>query len=113
MRRFIVGWKVLGYARRFNAEIVKYANDFAVLGKAPSADMLSVIQALMECLKLTVNARKTRCCRVPEEAIEFLGYRIERNYRPDTGRAYIYRHAPERGERPQHPPSCERIDGAT
>ena len=29
MRRFILGWKVLGYARRFEAEIVNYADDFA------------------------------------------------------------------------------------
>ena len=25
MRRFILGWKVMGYARRFEAEIVNYA----------------------------------------------------------------------------------------
>ena len=43
----------------------------------------------MKGLKLTVNVEKTRCCRVPEESIEFLGYRIGRNYRPHTGRAYI------------------------
>ena len=40
MRRFIRGWKVLGYARRFGAEIVNYADDFAVLGRAPAAEML-------------------------------------------------------------------------
>ena len=34
MRRFILGWKVLGYAQRFSAEIVNYADDFCVLGKA-------------------------------------------------------------------------------
>ena len=34
MRRFTLGWKVLGYARRFCAEIVNYADDFRVLGKA-------------------------------------------------------------------------------
>ena len=27
MRRFVLGWKVLGYARRFDAEIVNYADD--------------------------------------------------------------------------------------
>ena len=37
MRRFIVGWKVLGYARRFKAEVVNYADDFVVLGKAPAS----------------------------------------------------------------------------
>ena len=89
MRRFIVGWKVLGYAQRFKAHIVNYADDLVVLGKAPSADMLTAFESLMQRLKLTVNAEKTRCCRVPEEPIEFLGYRIGRNYRRDTGRAYI------------------------
>ena len=34
MRRFILGWKVLGYARRFEAEIVNYADDLAVLGRS-------------------------------------------------------------------------------
>ena len=89
MRRFIMGWKVLGYAQRFNAEIVNYGDDFVVLGRAPATEMLTAVEALMKGLKLTVNAEKTRCCRVPEEPIEFLGYRIGRNYRRDTGRAYI------------------------
>ena len=51
--------------------------------------MRRAFESLMQRLKLTVNAEKTRCCRVPEESIEFLGYRIGRNYRRDTGRAYI------------------------
>ena len=89
MRRFIVGWKVLGHARRFKAEIVNYADDFVVLGRVPAAEMLVAVSRLMKGLKLTVNPEKTRCCRVPEEPIEFLGYRIGRNYRRDTGRAYI------------------------
>ena len=89
MRRFIMGWKVLGHAQRFKAEIVNYADDLLVLGKTPAAEMLTALQALMAGLKLTVNAQKTHCCRVPEESIEFLGYRIGRNYRRDTGRAYI------------------------
>ena len=89
MRRFILGWKVLGYARRFKAEIVNYADDFAVLGRAPAAKMLAAVENLMQRLKLPMNAEKTRCCRVPEEPMTFLGYRIGRNYRPDTGAAYI------------------------
>ena len=89
MRRFIRGWKVLGYARRFGAEIVNYADDFAVLGRAPASAMLAVVEGLMKRLKLPMNAEKTRCCRVPEEPMTFLGYRIGRNYRPGTGAAYI------------------------
>ena len=65
------------------------ATRLTVLGKTSAAEMLAVIQVLMGRLKLTINAEKTRCCRVPEDSIEFLGYRIGRNYRPQTGRAYI------------------------
>ena len=89
MRRFILGWKVLGHARRFGAEIVNYADDFCVLGKAPAAAMLAAVNRLMERLKLPVNARKTRCLRCPEEPLEFLGYRIGWNHRPTDGSRYI------------------------
>ena len=89
MRRFVLGWKVLGYARRFEAEIVNYADDFAVLGRAPAPVMLAAVEALMKRLQLPMNAEKTHCCRLPEESMTFLGYRIGRNYRPDTGAAYI------------------------
>ena len=60
MRRFILGWKVMGYARRFEAEIVNYADDFAVLGRAPAAVMLAAVETLLERLKLPMNAEKTR-----------------------------------------------------
>ena len=89
MRRFILGWKVLGYARRVEAEIVNYADDFVVLGRAPSADMRAAVESLMKRLKLAANAEKTRCCRVPEESFDFLGYRIGRNYRPKGRGSYI------------------------
>ena len=89
MRRFILGWKALGHARRFGAEIVNYADDFCVLGRAPAAVMLTAVNRVMERLKLPVNAQKTRCLRCPEEPIEFLGYRIGWNYRPTDGSRYI------------------------
>ena len=89
MRRFILGWKELGFAQRFCAEIVSYADDFCVLGKAPAADMLAAVTWLMGRLKLTVNDQKTRCLRCPDELMEFLGYRFGWNYRPSRGQAYI------------------------
>ena len=89
MRRFILGWKKLGFARRFCAEIVSYADDFCVLGKVPAAEMLPAVTWLMERLKLTVNDQKTLCLRCPDEAMEFLGYRFGWNYRPSLGQAYI------------------------
>ena len=89
MRRFILGWKLSGHARRFRSEIVNYADDLCVLGKAPAAEMLLVVKRLMDRLKLPVNERKTRCLRCPEEPIEFLGYRIGRNYRTEGRGSYI------------------------
>ena len=80
---------MLGYARRFKADIVNYADDIAVLGRASAAEMLAAVETLMERLQLPMNAEKTRCGRVPEEPMTFLGYRIGRNYRPGTGTAYI------------------------
>lgn len=89
MRRFILGWKVLGFARRFGSQIVNYADDICVLGKAPAAEMLAAVEQIMDSLKLAINDRKTRCLRCPDEAFEFLGYRIGRNYRRNGAGAYI------------------------
>ena len=89
MRRFIVGWKKLGYAFRFNAHIVNYADDFCVLGKVPAQQMLDAVVRIMEHLKLPVNMQKTRCLRCPQEPLEFLGYRIGFNYRYNGKRSYI------------------------
>ena len=110
MRRFILGWKTLGCARRLAAEIVNYADDLCVLGKAPAAETLAAVARVMERLKLPVNAEKTRCLRCPEEPIEFLGYRIGRNFRTKGRGAYIGTR-PERGERSEHMPQCQRTDG--
>ena len=89
MRRFILGWKARGHAQRFCAEIVVYADDLCVLGKAPAAKMLTAVERLMDGLKLPVNKQKTRCLRCPEEPVEFLGYRIGLNYGRTGNGAFI------------------------
>ena len=109
MRRFILGWKALGFAERFRAEIVNYADDLRVLGKAPAADMLAVVERFMSGMKLPINERKTRCLRCPDEAFEFLGYRIGRNYCREGKGAYI-------GTRPAKTSVqgiCRKISGLT
>ena len=89
MRRFIPGWKTLGHAQRNGAEIASYADDFVVCSRALAEATRTAVERKMERLRLPVNARKTRCLRVPEEPLEFLAYRVGRNYRKDTGRMYI------------------------
>jgi hypothetical protein len=39
MRRFLLGWKVLGHAARLNAHIVNYADDRAPRRREEEVDM--------------------------------------------------------------------------
>jgi len=90
MRRFVLGWKKLGLAKRLGSRIVIYADDLVILcrkGKAEGA--LQRMRELMGKLKLTVNEEKTRICQVPEEKFDFLGYTFGRLYRATTGQAYL------------------------
>lgn len=89
MRRFALGWKVLGHERRLDAHIVNYADDYVICCRGTAAEADRTMRALMRRLKLTVNDAKTRICRVPDESFDFLGYTIGRCYSPKTGRAYI------------------------
>ncbi len=89
MRRFILGWKALGHERRLDAHIVNYADDFVICCRGSADEALTVMRVMMAKLKLTVNEAKTRCCRVPDETFDFLGYTIGRCYSRQTGRSYL------------------------
>jgi RNA-directed DNA polymerase len=89
MRRFIVGWKVLGHEQRLDAHIVNDADDFVICCRGTADEAMAVMRGMMSKLRLTVNETKTRRCRVPEETFDFLGYTIGRCWSPKTGKAYI------------------------
>ena len=88
MRRFVLGWKRLGYEARFAARIVNYADDLVICCRGRADEALAAMRSMMSKLKLTVNESKTRVCTVPEESFDFLGYTLGRCYSP-TGRAYL------------------------
>jgi group II intron reverse transcriptase/maturase len=89
MRRFVLGWKVLGHEKRLDAHIVNYADDFVICCRGTAEAAHRTMQDMMERLKLTVNTAKTRTCRMPEDTFDFLGYTLGRCYSPRTGRSYI------------------------
>jgi RNA-directed DNA polymerase len=89
MRRFILGWKILGHAERLQARIVNYADDFVILCRDTGQQASETMRGMMQVLKLTVNEEKTRLCRVPQESFEFLGYSFERCNAAGTGRVYL------------------------
>jgi RNA-directed DNA polymerase len=90
MRRFVLGWKMLGLERSLGSRIVTYADDLVILcrkGKAEEA--LQQLREIMGKLKLTVNEEKTRICKVPEGEFDFLGHTFGRMYSARTGKAYL------------------------
>src|SRR6202166_5192571 len=90
MRRFVLGWKMLGLEQSLGSRIVTYADDLVILcrrGKAEEA--LQRLREIMGKLKLTVNEEKTRICKLPEEEFDFLGYTFGRMYSARTGKAYL------------------------
>jgi group II intron reverse transcriptase/maturase len=89
MRRFVLGWKKLGYEQRFRAHIVNYADDLVICCRGSAELASTAMQHLMGRLALTVNTSKTRVCRVPDETFDFLGYTFGRCYSTRTGKAYL------------------------
>lgn len=89
MRRFVLGWQRWGYAERFGAQIVNYADDLVICCRRQAEEALQAMRQMMERLKLTVNEEKTHLCRVPQEHFDFLGYTFGRCYSTQTGRAYL------------------------
>ncbi len=90
MRRFVLGWKMLGLERSLGSHIVAYADDLVILcrkGKAEEA--LQRLHEIMGKLKLTVNEEKTRICKIPEGEFDFLGYTFGRMYSARTGQARL------------------------
>ena len=89
MRRFVLGWKKLGHEKRLRAYIVNYADDLVICCRGKAEEALGTMRNMMTKLKLTVNEKKTRVCKLPEEKFDFLGYTFGRCYSPKTGRAYL------------------------
>jgi len=90
MRRFVLGWNMLGLEQSLGSRIVTYADDLVILcrrGKAEEA--LQQLRKIMSKLKLTVNEEKTRICRVPEGEFDFLGYTFGRMFSERTGQARL------------------------
>ncbi len=88
-RRFLLAWYAHGHSRRLDAQVVNYADDLVICCRPGNgAEALAVMRRLMERLGLTVNDRKTRLARVPEESFDFLGYTVGRFY-GYNGREFI------------------------
>jgi group II intron reverse transcriptase/maturase len=109
MRRFILGWKVLGHEQRFQAKIVNYADDLVICCRRNADQAMDAMRSIFRKLKLTVNEEKTHLCQIPEESFDFLGYTFGRCYTAKTGRAYVS----ERPSKRKVQAICRRITEVT
>jgi RNA-directed DNA polymerase len=63
MRRFVLGWKQLGYEEGLKARIVNYADDFVILSVNKGQEAYEAMKQMMKKLGLEVNEGKTRLCQ--------------------------------------------------
>lgn len=63
-----------GIFKRMGIKIVRYADDFVLMGRTISADAEWYLQGLMKRFKLEINTQKTNKVDAKEKAFDFLGF---------------------------------------
>ena len=90
MRRFVLGWKKLGFERSLGTRLVTYADDLVILCRRGNAEAaLHHLREIMGKLKLRVNEDKTRICTVPEGVFDFSGFTFGQRLSRTTGQARL------------------------
>ena len=90
MRRLVLGWKKFGLEQSLGSRLVVYADDLVILCRKGNAEMaLQRLHEITGKLKLTVNEEKTRICRSPGEAFDFLGYTFGRMHSARSGLSHL------------------------
>jgi RNA-directed DNA polymerase len=83
-RRFLLAWQKFGFADRLRAEVVNYADDLVILcPEGRGQEAMEAMRLLMARLGLTVNEKKTRLAKLPDDHFDFLGYTLGRFYNKD------------------------------
>jgi len=61
---------------RLGISIVRYADDFVLMGKRIAKEALNKLRAILDNMDLTLNETKTRLIQAKQKAFNFLGYTI-------------------------------------
>jgi len=88
LHAFDTAWRAGGLERRWQARLIRYADDFVVCCRAQAAQVQAVVADQLQALGLTLNAAKTRTLDARPQAFTFLGFtvRVVRSQR--TGRLF-------------------------
>ena len=63
MRRFIVGWKVLGHEQRLDAHIVNYADDFVICCRGTALEAMTAMRGMLP--EASVGGQRDEDAAVP------------------------------------------------
>jgi RNA-directed DNA polymerase len=93
-------WKVSGMTSRSGADahLVRYADDFVILGTGDMGKAKEVLEARLAELGLTLSAEKTRVVGA-QEGFDFLGFHFERKPDPRRGKRVTRWYPSEKSER--------------
>jgi len=74
-----------------DVRIVRYADDFVLMGRAISDRVLKKLQEVLGRMELKVNSEKTRIVNAAEESFDFLGFTFHKRWsRTERGVRYYH-----------------------
>jgi group II intron reverse transcriptase/maturase len=88
LHAFDTAWRAGGLERRWQARLIRYADDFVVCCRAKAAQVQAVVAAQLQALGLTLHAAKTRTLDARQQAFTFLGFTVRVVRSKRTGREF-------------------------
>jgi len=76
LHAFDTAWRADGLERRWQARLIRYADDFVVLCRSRAAQVQAVVADQLQALGLTLNVAKTRLLDARQQAFSFLGFTV-------------------------------------
>jgi RNA-directed DNA polymerase len=73
---------------KLGPHLVRYADDFVVLGKQGVEEPLNVVRHVMDRLGLTLNETKTHVVHAKDTGFNFLGFTLQMSQGAKTGKGY-------------------------
>ena len=88
LHAFDTAWRAGGLERRWQARLIRYADDFVVCCRAQAAQVQAVVADQLQALGLTLNGAKTRTLDARQQAFTFLGFTVRVVRSKRTGRLF-------------------------
>jgi len=88
LHAFDTAWRASGLEHRWQARLIRYADDFVMCCRSKAAQVQVVVADQLEALGLTLHATKTRVLDARRQAFTFLGFTVRVTRSQRTGRAF-------------------------